>query len=78
MILEFYFQTDSPPPVYDFFIDREGNPVPVMPPPKRIDGVRQFVLEGSTLTTKQVVTMRDALALRPGWIPLYFFDECPF
>ncbi|MER8958830.1 hypothetical protein [Mesorhizobium sp. M0701] len=64
--------------MYDFYIDRDGNPVPVMPPPKRIDGVRQFVLEGSRLTTKQAVTMRDALQRRPNWIPFSFFEECPF
>ncbi|TPL94761.1 hypothetical protein [Mesorhizobium sp. B2-3-10] len=78
MILEFYFEAEPHPAVYDIYLDKDGVAKPAQPKPEPIDGIRQFVLEGSTFTTGQMVAIQQTLELRPHWEPHYFTEDLPF
>ncbi|MBZ9975515.1 hypothetical protein [Mesorhizobium sp. BR-1-1-10] len=78
MILEFYSEGGQHPKVFDYYLDRYGYPRAVMPKPRGIEGVRQFVLQGDRPSPRQLECIKDVFRRRPNWTPIFFFEECPY
>ena len=63
------------PPLYDFFIDRQGvyTPMDNVPPPA--EGITQVVCEGETLNSRQLVAI--SVLARKLKAEIHYFTEAP-